>query len=145
MQAFNPYLPSYEYVPDGEPRVFGDRLYIYGSHDAFNGKNFCVNDYVCWSAPVNDLSAWRYEGIIYKAIQDPQNTKGNHMNAPDCVKGADGRYYLYYQLDMMRFTSVAVSASPAGPFEFYGYVQHADGTPWGEKRVIPLRLIRVCL
>ena len=43
-QAFNPYLPSYEYVPDGEPHVFGDRLYIYGSHDKFNGKRFCEND-----------------------------------------------------------------------------------------------------
>ena len=29
-QVYNPYLPSYEYIPDGEPRVFGDRLYIYG-------------------------------------------------------------------------------------------------------------------
>ena len=26
MQAFNPYLPSWEYVPDGEPHVFGDRV-----------------------------------------------------------------------------------------------------------------------
>ena len=32
-QIFNPYLPSYEYIPDGEPHIFGDRLYIYGSHD----------------------------------------------------------------------------------------------------------------
>ena len=32
-QAMNPYLPLWEYVPDGEPRVFGDRLYVYGSHD----------------------------------------------------------------------------------------------------------------
>ena len=32
-QVFNPYLPSYEYIPDGEPRVFDGRLYIYGSHD----------------------------------------------------------------------------------------------------------------
>ena len=23
----NPYLPSWEYIPDGEPRVFGDRIY----------------------------------------------------------------------------------------------------------------------
>ena len=23
-QAFNPYLPSWEYIPDGEPHVFGD-------------------------------------------------------------------------------------------------------------------------
>ena len=44
-QVFNPYLPSFEYVPDGEPHVFGDRLYVFGSHDRFNGKGFCVNDY----------------------------------------------------------------------------------------------------
>lgn len=31
--AFNPYLPSWEYIPDGEPYVFGDRVYVYGSHD----------------------------------------------------------------------------------------------------------------
>ena len=43
-QVFNPYLPSYEYIPDGEPRVFGDRLYIYGSHDRFNGDVYCQND-----------------------------------------------------------------------------------------------------
>ena len=36
-QAFNPYLPSWEYIPDGEPYVFGDRVYVYGSHDYFNG------------------------------------------------------------------------------------------------------------
>ena len=33
-QAFNPYLPLDTYIPDGEPHVFGDRVYIYGSHDA---------------------------------------------------------------------------------------------------------------
>ena len=37
-QIFNPYLPSYEYIPDGEPHIFGDRLYIYGSHDRFGGS-----------------------------------------------------------------------------------------------------------
>lgn len=44
-QVFNPYLPSYEYIPDGEPRVFNGRLYIYGSHDRFHGADFCLNDY----------------------------------------------------------------------------------------------------
>ena len=64
-QAFNPYLPSWEYIPDGEPYVFGDRVYVYGSHDYFNGYVFCMGDYVCWSAPVDDLGNWRYEGVIY--------------------------------------------------------------------------------
>lgn len=29
----NPYLPIWEHIPDGEPRQFGDRVYLYGSHD----------------------------------------------------------------------------------------------------------------
>lgn len=134
-QVFNPYLPSWEYVPDGEPRIFGDRLYLYGSHDLFNAKDFCLNDYVCWSAPLDDLSDWRMDGVIYRATQDPRNRDGKmHMCAPDCVQGPDGRYYLYYQLHMLMCTSVAVADSPVGPFEHYGYVQHPDGTPWGEKK-----------
>ena len=77
-QVFNPYLPSWEYIPDGEPRVFNGRLYIYGSHDCFNGDVYCQNDYVCWSAPEDDLSDWRYEGVIFKKTQDPRNADGAH-------------------------------------------------------------------
>ena len=96
-QAVNPYLPLYEYIPDGEPHVFGDRLYIYGSHDRFDGRKFCENDYVCWSAPVTDLADWRYEGVIYHRTQDPRMPHGEHeLWAPDVVQGKDGRYYLYY-------------------------------------------------
>ena len=58
-QAFNPFLPSYEYIPDAEPYVFGNRVYVYGSHDRFDGEDFCMNDYVCWSAPIDDLGAWK--------------------------------------------------------------------------------------
>lgn len=75
-QVTNPYLPLYEYVPDGEPRVFGDRLYIFGSHDRFKGEFYCVNDYVCWSTPVNDLSQWRFDGYIYHKEEDPYVQKG---------------------------------------------------------------------
>ena len=133
-QAFNPYLPSYEYVPDGEPRIFGDRIYVYGSHDRFNGPDFCVNDYVCWSAPLDDLGEWRYEGVIYRSEQDPKNQKKEmHMNAPDVVQGPDGRYYLYYQLHRLTSTAVAVCDSPAGQYEFYGYVEK-NGVPYGETK-----------
>ena len=37
-QAVNPFLPGYEYVPDGEPRLFWsekdqeNRIYLYGTH-----------------------------------------------------------------------------------------------------------------
>ena len=60
--SMNPYLPSWEYVPDGEPHVFDGRLYLFGSHDRFNGSFYCENDYVVWSAPLDDLSQWRCEG-----------------------------------------------------------------------------------
>ena len=96
-QAFNPYLPSWEYIPDGEPYVFGDRVYVYGSHDYYNGYVFCMGDYVCWSAPVDDLSNWRYEGVIYPKTSDPLNKDGKMcLYAPDVTVGPDGRYYLYY-------------------------------------------------
>ena len=37
----NPILPLWEYIPDGEPRVFGDRVYLYGSHDRAASDVFC--------------------------------------------------------------------------------------------------------
>ena len=133
-QAFNPYLPSWEYIPDGEPYVFGDRVYIYGSHDRFNGYVFCLGDYVCWSAPVDDLGNWRYEGVIYEKTSDPLNRDGKMcLFAPDVTVGPDGRYYLYYVLDHVDIVSVAVCDTPAGKYEFYGYVHYADGTRLGEK------------
>ncbi|KAA9008684.1 family 43 glycosylhydrolase [Paenibacillus spiritus] len=133
-QGVNPYLPSWEYVPDAEPYVFDGRVYIYGSHDRFNGHAFCLNDYVCWSAPVESLADWRYEGVIYRAADDPLNPEGSMcLYAPDLTVGPDGRYYLYYVLDKLPIVSVAVSATPAGPYQFYGNVKYADGTLLGER------------
>lgn len=133
-QAYNPYLPSWEYIPDGEPYVFGDRVYVYGSHDFYNGHVFCLGDYVCWSAPVDDLADWRYEGVIYPKTADPLNKEGKMcLYAPDVTIGPDGRYYLYYVLDHVPVVSVAVCDEPAGKYEFYGYVHYEDGTRLGEK------------
>jgi len=134
-QGVNPYLPSWEYLPDGEPHVFGERLYIYGSHDRFNGHVFCLNDYICWSAPINDLTDWKYEGVIYRKTDDPLNPNGDMcLYAPDVTMGPDGRYYLYYVLDKVSVVSVAVSDSPSGKFAFLGYVHYSDGTKLGEKK-----------
>lgn len=135
MQAFNPYLPSWEYIPDGEPHVFGDRVYVYGSHDHFNAPIFCVGDYVCWSAPVENLKDWRYEGVIFRKNQDPKNKLGIRLLfAPDVVQGADGKFYLYYAFDFMGMIGVAVAEKPAGPYRFYGHVHYQDGTVWGRKK-----------
>lgn len=133
-QAFNPYLPSWEYIPDGEPYVFDGRVYVYGSHDQFNGWVFCQGDYMGWSAPVDDLSDWRCEGVIYKKTQDPLNPDGCMcLYAPDVTRGPDGRYYLYYVLDKVSVVSVAVCDTPAGQYEFLGYVHYKDGTRLGDR------------
>lgn len=136
-QALNPYMPSYEYVPDAEPHIVGERLYVYGSHDLFNGLNFCLGDYVCWSAPVDDLGNWKYEGCIYKREQDPAAPKirlTNGLAAPDMVQGPDGRFYLYYFMGGTKMISVAVCDKPAGKYEFYGYVKYSDDIPIGKKK-----------
>lgn len=131
-QAFNPYLPLDTYIPDGEPHVFGDRVYVYGSHDKEGGDTYCMLDYECWSAPVDDLRDWRCEGTIYRKEQDPtRDEKHQYLYAPDVVQGVDGRYYLYYSLCGPAFCSpmqVAVCDTPAGKFEYYGEIHNPDGT-----------------
>lgn len=126
-QALNPYLPSYEYIPDGEPHVFGDRVYLYGSHDRFNGKTFCMNDYVCWSAPVTDLKEWRFEGVIWRKKDDPHEKGKGSMYAPDVCRAPDGKFYLYYAFapGITRKSwaiRCAVSDKPTGPFVYHGEV-----------------------
>ena len=53
------------------------------------------------------------------------------LYAPDVQQGPDGRFYLYYTLDNTNYLSVAVCSEPDGQYEFYGYVQRKDGTPYG--------------
>jgi arabinoxylan arabinofuranohydrolase len=100
--AGNPYLPLWEHLPDGEPRVFEDpdipgkyRIYIIGSHDV-RFKSYCGPDIRAWSAPVEDLSSWRDEGPIFTY---PIGGQWDVMYAPDLVevKRKDGtkEYYLY--------------------------------------------------
>jgi len=124
-QVYNPYLPYNAYIPDGEPHVFGDRIYVYGSHDAMGATAYCPGHYEVWSAPINNLHDWRCEGTSYLRSQDPTNAKDFlQLWAPDVVQGADGRYYLYYCFSFYPQVGVAVSNNPAGPFEYYGHVKY---------------------
>ncbi|MCI8806348.1 MAG: family 43 glycosylhydrolase [Clostridiales bacterium] len=127
-QVFNPYLPSYEYVPDGEPRIFNDRLYIFGSHDKFNGKEYCENDYVCWSAPLCDVSDWKYEGVIYKKEQHQGVIRDKIiLYAPDVIQGKEGLFYLFYSVANSSVISVAVCDKPAGKYRYYGDIHDKKG------------------
>ena len=106
-------------------------MYIYGSHDRFGSKEYCANDYVSWSAPEDDLSDWRYEGIIFRKDQTPWNTKNLLYYAPDVVQGTDGKYYLFYSVQNSSIASVAVCDTPAGKFEYLGDVHFPDGRVYG--------------
>jgi arabinoxylan arabinofuranohydrolase len=122
--AGNPYLPLWEHLPDGEPRVFEDpdkpgkfRAYIIGSHDV-RANSYCGPDIRAWSAPVEDLSTWRDEGPIFTyQIRNQWDV----MYAPDLVEvnGKDGRkvYYLYpHSRGGGREAMVAKGDRPDEPF-----------------------------
>jgi hypothetical protein len=131
--AANPYLPLWEYIPDGEPYVFEDpdnpgkfRVYIYGSHD-IEKTTYCGRDQVVWSAPVDDLRRWRFDGVIFESRLDatgaPLNAdgKGDILYAPDVVEtvAPDGKktYYLYPNTQAAgRNGMIARADRPDGPF-----------------------------
>ena len=130
----NPYLPLWEHIPDGEPYVFEDpdqpgkyRVYIYGSHDS-RITDYCGREQVVWSASVDSLNNWRYDGEI---LAVSKNAKGEIINAdsladvlfaPDVtlVTDKDGKktYYLYpNDQHGGRNGLIAKSDRPDGPFE----------------------------
>ncbi len=132
--AGNPYLPLWEHLPDGEPRVFEDpdrpgkyRVYIIGSHDlAF--RAYCGPDIRAWSAPVEDLTSWTDEGPIFTYFI---NNQWDVMYAPDLVEvmRKDGKkeYYLYpHSRGPGREAMVCKGSRPDGPFTPLNLT--ADGT-----------------
>jgi len=123
--AQNPYLPLWEHLPDGEPRVFEDpdqpgkyRAYIIGSHDV-TYTAYCGPDIRMWSAPVEDLSQWRDEGPIFTWFVSGQ---WDTMFAPDLVATTDrstGKktYWLYpHSRGWRRVPMVCKGDRPDGPF-----------------------------
>lgn len=135
-QVMNPYLPLWEYIPDGEPRIFGDRLYVYGSHDFAGGwHDYCPGDYMSWSAPLSDLSDWECHGVLYPRSETPNLAPTDAMAAPDVVQGLDGKYYLYYNTNGHMMCHIGVSDSPKGPFRYYGDVSMPDGTAYTEYKM----------
>lgn len=133
----NPLFLGNIHLADPEPHLFEGRVYLYGSVDKEGSKGYCSTSYHVFSCPKDDLSAWVDEGeaLSYKDL--PVEAKGN-MWAPDCVKGDDGCYYLYFFTQGLNAILVAKSDHPSGPFSYIGKVKHDSGIPLGEKSYDPI-------
>ena len=130
----NPYMPLWEHIPDGEPYVFEDpdnpgkqRVYVYGSHDDLITE-YCGRDQVVWSAPVEDLSHWRYDGTILVVDKnrdgEPFDSAGTAdvLFAPDVTMTTDStgkKTYWLFPNDQTGYRNglIAKSDRPDGPFE----------------------------
>ena len=124
----NPILPLWEYIPDGEPRQFGDRVYLYGSHDRHSGTDFCDYKLKVWSASIHDLNHWTCHGHSFHTRPDTDHpssvTHTDHeLYAPDVVE-KDGKYYLYTYI-LGAKGCVSVSNKPEGPFTLLSTYQYA--------------------
>lgn len=120
--AQNPIIRD-QFTADPTARVFGDRIYLYPSHDIFPPEGqrqdwFCMEDYHVFSS--ENLTDWTDHGMIVTQNKVPWVRPNSYsMWAPDCVE-RNGKYYFYFPSspkDGRGFgVGVAISDSPTGPF-----------------------------
>ena len=127
LMAQNPIIRNM-YSADPSARVFGNRVYVYPSHDilAAPGKGrvgwFCMEDYHVFSSA--NLTDWTDHGVIVTQNNVPWVRPDSYsMWAPDCVE-RNGKFYFYFPTapkDTVAYgrgfaIGVAVADKPTGPF-----------------------------
>ena len=109
--AGNPILPGLG-VCDPHIHVFGDRAYLYASHDKSpDNPRFIMEDWWIWSS--DDLVNWRHEATV-RPEQTYLRRAFESCWATDAAS-RDGKYYFYFS-EANRRTGVLVGDSPAGPW-----------------------------
>jgi hypothetical protein len=126
-QAQNPLIRD-QFTADPTARVFGDRIYVFPSHDilAKEGKGrpgwFCMEDYHVFSS--ENLTDWTDHGMIVTQNEVPWVRPNSYsMWAPDCIY-RNGKYYFYFPTsatDTVAYgrgfnIGVAVASKPEGPY-----------------------------
>jgi len=126
-QGQNPIVRN-QFSADPSARAFGDRVYVYPSHDilATEGKGrvgwFCMEDYHVFSSA--NLTDWTDHGMIVTQNKVPWVKQDSYsMWAPDCIE-RNGKYYFYFPTTPKDSTTygrgftigVAVGDKPEGPF-----------------------------
>jgi hypothetical protein len=126
LNAQNPLIRN-QFSADPSARVFGDRVYVYPSHDilatAGHGRVgwFCMEDYHVFSSA--NLTDWTDHGVIVQQNNVPWVKPDSYsMWAPDCIY-RNGKYYFYFPTTpkdtsyARGFTiGVAMADKPEGPF-----------------------------
>ena len=147
--AYNPLLPTWEHIPDPEPQVYWSkadnewRCYIYGSHDD-TGIGSCGFNYLLYSAPVYDLSDWRYEGEYLTVMDENGEVKATSgatvgLFAPDCAYDVNTDTYWMISNEFNAYSVLRVADNPCGPWpedegEWYISVKAAyDPSIWIDK------------
>jgi GH43 family beta-xylosidase len=125
--AQNPIVRN-QFSADPTARVFGDRVYVFPSHDilATPGKGrvgwFCMEDYHVFSSA--NLTDWTDHGMIVTQNKVPWVRPDSYsMWAPDCIY-RNGKYYFYFPTspkDTVTYgrgftIGVAVADKPEGPY-----------------------------
>lgn len=111
MLTRNPILPGLG-VCDPHVRVFGDRAYLFATHDRSPGNTgYAMDDWWVWSS--GDLVNWRHESTLR-----PEATYlGSAFDGCWATDAAerDGRFFWYFSQRNVQ-TGVMVANSPAGPW-----------------------------
>lgn len=124
--AQNPIIRN-KYSADPSARVFGDKVYLFPSHDilAKEGKGrigwFCMEDYHVFSSA--NLTDWTDHGMIVSQTATPWTKQDAYsMWAPDCIE-RNGKYYFYFPATPKDTTvakgftvGVAIADKPEGPY-----------------------------
>ena len=124
--AWNPLLPSWEHIPDAEPQVFWSRAdnewrcYVYGSHDD-TGIGSCGFNYLLYSAPVYDLSDWRFDGEYLTVMDENGEVKATSgatvgLFAPDCAYDVNTDTYWMISNEFNAYSVLRVADNPCGPW-----------------------------
>lgn len=123
----NPIIRN-QFSADPSARVFGNRVYVYPSHDilATEGKGrlkwFCMEDYHVFSS--DNLTDWTDHGVVVTQNNIPWVKPDSYsMWAPDCIE-RNGKYYFYFPTspkDTATFgrgftIGVATADKPEGPY-----------------------------
>ena len=125
--AQNPIIRT-QYSADPSARVFGDKVYLFPSHDilATQGKGkvgwFCMEDYHVFSSA--NLTDWTDHGVIVQQNKVPWvRPESYSMWAPDCIE-RNGKYYFYFPTSPQDTAAygrgfaigVAIADRPEGPY-----------------------------